>query len=170
MLFDLLPLLDAWEYKLHEVPVQTLPAGGIHDIVFAEKELGWARSAHIGVQGANAEKTNISIRVDGSLLSMTFEELFLSGQVQRGIVTPYISRYDTVLNIYQGYLEFPYHTPYKTFFRISLTGPSANAIQISGKVATIRIKPEPPNMREMFEKSLRRVLGTAPPAKIIPPR
>lgn len=160
MLFDLLPFLDGWEYRLEEVTEQILPAGGQYDIIFAEKELGWILNAILGVSGPNAEKTRISIRVDGWLIAMTFEELYQSGGVQRGVVTPYLSRYDTVLNIYQGFFEFPYPMPYKSFLRVTVTGPSENAILINGKAATVRIKPLP-GMKEKFERSLRKVLGTS---------
>lgn len=159
MLFDLLPFLDGWEYRLNEVTEQILPAGGQYDIIFAEKELGWILNAILGVVGPNAEKTRISIRVDGWLLNMTFEELYQSGGVQRGIITPYLTRYNTILNIYQGFFEFPYPMPYKSFLRVTVTGPSENAILINGKAATARIKPEP-GMREKFLASLKKVIGT----------
>lgn len=164
MLFDLLPLLDAWEYHILDVDDETLPAGGTYDLIFEEKKLGWILSAALGVHGANAEQTEISVRVDDWTLDTTFERLMQAGLIQRGVMTPYIARYDPILDIYEALFEFAYPTPYKKFLRVSIRGPSQNAIVIDGEAATIRINPEV-GMREKFEHSFRKVLGTSEIAK-----
>lgn len=164
-LFDLLPLMEGWEYKLTEVPLTTIPPNGQYDIAFAEKEFGWFLAAMLGATGPNAEKTRVAIRVDNWLVSNTFEEMFQGGGVQRGVTTPYITRYDTILDIYTAAVEFAYPMPYKSFLRVTVTAPSTNAIRISGGAATVRIKPLV-GMREKFENSLRKVLGTSKAAEI----
>jgi len=161
MLFELLPLMDAWEYHILDVDDETIPAGGTYNLVFEEKKLGWILSAALGVRGPNAEETEISVRVDDWRLDTTFERLMQAGLIQRGVMTPYIARYDPVLDIYEALFEFAYPIPYKKFLHITINRPSQNAIVIDGEVATIRIKPDPQSFRDMFEKSLKEVLGTA---------
>lgn len=167
MLLDLLPLLDAWEYELRQTEVdevtpgvwgELLPASGIRNIIFAEKELGWLLGGGFYVIGPNAELTWLTLRTDDWFWRGQVVGMFNLGQVQRGILAPYITRYDTVNNFYAGNVEFAYPMPYKREVRISIEAPSQNAVVIGAVFSTVHIKVEE-GMKEKFIASLKKVLG-----------
>ncbi|GAI19502.1 unnamed protein product, partial [marine sediment metagenome] len=83
----------------------------------------------------------------------------LWGMTMRGIVAPYLTRYDTVNNIYGLSIDLAYPLPYKSQARVSIEAPSQNPVVIGGVFSTIRIKPEV-GMREKFLASLKKVIGT----------
>lgn len=168
MLFELLPLLDAWEYQLHQTEVtevypgvwgELLPANTERNIVLEEGELGWLLGGGFYVIGDNAELTWLTLRTDDWVWRGQIVGLFNLGQVQRGILAPYITRYDTVNNFYAGNVEFAYPMPYKKEVRITIENPNANAVVIGGVFSTLRIKIEE-GMKEMFIASLEKMLGT----------
>lgn len=158
-LFDLLPLLDGWMYEVIEEENVPLAPGRPLNVYLAEKVLGWVIGAEAFIVGENGEKTEVTIRTDDSVVDIQPQGLHLTGIVQRGIITPYLNRYDTVNHIYSVAVDFPYPVPFKRLVRFTIRGPSENQVTVSGYISTIRIRPEP-GMREKFERSLRRVLGT----------
>lgn len=165
--FDLLPFLEGWEYDLKKTEVtevypgvygELLPAAGIRDIVLAGDELGWLIGGGFTVVGANGEQTWLTLRTDDWIWRGQIVGMHLWGMVQRGIIAPYISRYDTANDIYGLSVDLPYPLPYKREVRVSIEAPTQNAIVIGAVFSTIRIKPD---KKEKFLTSLRKALGTS---------
>lgn len=167
-LLDLLPFLEGWEYNLRQTEVaeiypgvygELLPPSGIRDIIFAEKELGWLIGGGFLVVGANAEQTWLTLRTDNWVWRGQIVGMQLWGMNMRGIVAPYLTRYDTVNNIYGLSIDLAYPLPYKSQARVSIENPGLTPLVIGGVFSTIRIKPEA-GMKEKFLASLKKVLGT----------
>ena len=155
-LFDLLPFLEGWEYEVIEHENVPLAPGRELSIYLAEKMLGWVLSAEAYIYGENGEKAEVTVATDDSVVDVQPQGLYLTGVVQRGIMTPYLHRYDTVNHIYSVGVDFPYPIPFKSRVRLTITGPSENQVTVSGYISIIRIKP---GKKEEFLASLREVLG-----------